>query len=289
VLIPLLAIMGLNEIITRGNEIKDLDKKVLYSGGAVALICLLIALMPSLLSLRTSNHQEYIASLQQFIQDPSLASELANSLLKDRADMAANDAWRSFFIVVLTLAFVWFFVKKKLNAGILIAAVAVITLVDLWSVDKRYLNTESFVDKGIYEKPIPEREVVQLIHLDKDLSYRVFDLTTSPFNDASASYFHKSIGGYHAAKLMRFQELLEHQFNGNLNEDVLDMLNVRYIITKDQSNNSDRIQRRSSALGNAWFVNNIKFVNSNQAEMDALGTFDPKKEAIVNEGLKGQL
>src|SRR5690606_3150517 len=220
---------------------------------------------------------------------PSLASELANSLLKDRADMASNDAWRSFFIVVLTLAFVWFFVKKKLNAGILIAAVAVITLVDLWSVDKRYLNTESFVDKGIYEKPIPEREVDQLIHLDKDLSYRVFDLTTSPFNDASASYFHKSIGGYHAAKLMRFQELLEHQFNGNLNEDVLHMLNVRYIITKDQSNNSDRIQRRSSALGNAWFVNNIKFVNSNQAEMDALGTFDPKKEAIVNEGLKGQL
>lgn len=289
VLIPLLAIMGLNEIITRGNEIKDLDKKVLYSGGAVALLCLLIAVMPSLLSLRISNHQDYVASLQQYIQDPSLASELANSLLKDRADMASNDAWRSFFIVVLTFAFVWFFVKKKLNAGILIAAVAVITLVDLWSVDKRYLNTESFVDKSIYEKPIPEREVDQLIHLDKDLSYRVFDLTTSPFNDASASYFHKSIGGYHAAKLMRFQELLEHQFNGNFNEDVLDMLNVRYVITKDQSNNSDRIQRRSSALGNAWFVNNVKFVNSNQAEMDALGTFDPKKEAIVNEGLKGQL
>ena len=289
VLIPLLAIMGLNDIISRGNEIKDLDKKVLYTGGALAAICLLIALMPSLLSLRNSTHQDFVTSVQQSMPDPSLASELVNSLLADRSDMASKDAWRSFFIVALTFAFVWFFVKKKLSAGILIAAIAVITLVDLWSVDKRYLNNESFVDKSIYEKPIPEREVDQLIHLDKDLSYRVFDLTTSPFNDASASYFHKSIGGYHAAKLMRFQELLENQFNGDLNEDVLDMLNVRYIITKDQSNNSDRIQRRSSALGNAWFVNNIKFVNGNQAEMSALSNFDPKKEAIINEGLKGQL
>jgi len=289
VLMPLLAVMGLNEIITRGNEIKDLDKKVLYTGGAVALICLLVALMPSILSLRTSNHQEFVTYLQQNIPDPNLANELVNSIIKDRADMASQDAWRSFFIVVLTFGFVWFFIKKKLSAGILIAAIAIITLADLWTVDKRYLNTDSFVDKSIYEKPIPEREVDQLIHLDKDLSYRVFDLTTSPFNDASASYFHKSIGGYHAAKLMRFQELLENQFDGNINEDVLDILNVRYIISKDQTNNSDRIQRRSSALGNAWFVNNIKFVNSNQAEMEALSTFDPKKEAIVNEGLKSQL
>ncbi|OYD44798.1 hypothetical protein CHU00_15000 [Sphingobacterium cellulitidis] len=289
VLIPLLAIMGLNEIITRGNEIKDLDKKVLYSGGAVAIICLMIALMPSILALRTANHQEFVAALQQQVQDPTLGAELANALLKDRADLASSDAWRSFFIVVLTAGFVWFYVKKKLTVAVLTAAIAVITIVDLWAVDKRYLNSESFVDKSIYEKPIPEREVDQLIHLDKDLSYRVFDLTTSPFNDASTSFFHKSIGGYHAAKLMRFQELLENQFNGDFNEDVLDMLNVRYIISKDQSNNSDRIHRRSSALGNAWFVNNIRFVNSNQAEMDALNTFDPKKEAIINEGLKGQI
>jgi len=288
VLMPLLAIMGLNEIITRGNEIKDLDKKVLYTAAGVGAICLLIALMPSILSLRASNHQEFVASLQQNVQDPTITSELVNALLKDRADMASKDAWRSFFIVALTFAFVWFFIKKKLSVNVMVAAIVVITLVDLWSVDKRFLNKESFVDKSIYERPIPEREVDQLIHLDKDPSYRVFDLTTSPFNDASASYFHKSLGGYHAAKLMRFQELLEHQFNGGINEDVLDMLNVRYVITKDQSNGSDRIQRRSSALGNAWFVNNVKFVNSNQAEMDALSTFDPKKEAIVNEGLKAQ-
>lgn len=286
VLVPLLAIMAINEIINRGSEIKELDKKVLYSGAGVAIICLLIAVMPSILDLRTSQHQAYLASLQQMIGDQAAAQQVGNALLKDRADMASADAWRSFFIVVLTFGFIWFYIKKKLGIAVLIAGIGVITLVDLWSLDKRYLNNESFVEKSTYERPIREREVDQLIHLDKDLSYRVFDLTTSPFQDASASYFHKSIGGYHAAKLMRFQELLENQFDGNINEDVLDMLNVRYTITKDAENGSERIQRRSSALGNAWFVQNIRFVSSNNAEMDALDTFDPRKEAIINEDLK---
>src|SRR5690606_1103607 len=250
VLIPILAVMTIIELIVRGNEIPKLDKTILYTGGAVAAVCLIVALMPSVLDLRTSQHQQYVAQLQQMVQDQNIANELSNALLKDRANLASKDAWRSFLIVALTIGLVWAFVKKKLSASILIAAIAVITLLDLWTVDKRYLNNDAFVDKSIYDKPIPEREVDQLIHMDKDLSYRVFDLTTSPFQDASASYFHKSIGGYHAAKLMRFQELIENQFNNTLNEDVLDMLNVRYVITKDPSNNSDRIQRRSSALGN---------------------------------------
>ena len=286
VLIPLLAIMGVNEIITKGNEIPQLDKKVLYSGAIIGAICLIIALMPSILSLRTSEHQTYVTSLQQGVGNQELANELVNALIADRSEMASKDAWRSFFIVALTFGFVWFFIKKKLNVAVLIAALGVITLADLWTLDKRYLNNDSFVDKSVYDRPIPEREVDQLIHMDKDLSYRVFDLTTSPFQDASTSYFHKSIGGYHAAKLMRFQELLEHQFNGTLNQDVLDMLNVRYIISKDETNNSERINRRSTALGNAWFVDNIRFVKGSNAEMEALNTFDPKKEAIINEGLK---
>lgn len=288
VLIPILAVLTINELIVRGKEIPKLDKTILYTGGAVAAVCLLVALMPSVLDLRTSQHQQYVAQLQQMVQDQNIANELSNALLKDRADLASKDAWRSFLIVALTIGLVWAFVKKKLSASILIAAIAVITLVDLWTVDKRYLNNDAFVDKSIYDKPIPEREVDQLIHMDKDLSYRVFDLTTSPFQDASASYFHKSIGGYHAAKLMRFQELIENQFNNTLNEDVLDMLNVRYVITKDPSNNSDRIQRRSSALGNAWFVDKVTFVKSNNEEMSTLGNIDPRKEAVVNEGFKNQ-
>ena len=168
VLIPLLAIMAVNEIINRAPEIKDLDKKVLYSGAAVAVICLIVALMPSILDLRTSDHQAYIAQLQQLIGDQAAAQQVANALLKDRADMASSDAWRSFFIVVLTFGFVWFYIKKKLGIAVLIAGSGVITLVDLWSVDKRYLNNDSFVEKSTDDRPIREREVDQVSQLDKD-------------------------------------------------------------------------------------------------------------------------
>src|SRR5690606_12143853 len=135
------------------------------------------------------------------------------------------------------------------------------------SVDKRYLNHNSFMEERLTKRPIDEKEVDQLIRMDKDPSYRVVDLTTNPFTDAHASYFHKSLGGYHAAKLMRFQEILEHQFNGAINEDVLDMFNVRYVMTKDPSNGSERIQRRSTAAGNAWFVDKVTFVKDNAQEM----------------------
>src|SRR5690606_16152837 len=165
----------------------------------------------------------------------------------------------------------------------------IVILADLWSVDKRYLNNDSFVGGRTSNTRIPEREVDQLIRLDKDLSYRVLDLTTNPFSDARASYYHKSLGGYHAAKLMRFQEMLEHQFNGAVNEDVLDMFNVRYLITQNRENNAEQIKRRSTAAGNAWFVDRVTFVNSNAQEMQAISSFDPQKEAFVHEEFKNVL
>jgi len=156
-------------------------------------------------------------------------------------------------------------------------------------VDKRYLNDGSFQDERKAKSHVTEREVDQLIRLDKDPSYRVLDLTTNPFSDAKASYFHKNLGGYHAAKLMRFQEVLEHQFNGAINEDVLDMFNVRYLITQNQQNGAEQIQRRSSAAGNAWFVDRVTFVKDNAQEMQAISSFNPSKEAFVHEEFKNKL
>src|SRR5690606_8027405 len=121
--------------------------------------------------------------------------------------------------------------------------------------------------------------------MDKDPNYRVFDITTNPFADARTSYFHKSLGGYHAAKLMRYQELIERQFAGAINEDVLDMLNTRYLITADDENNQ-RIQRRNTAAGNAWFVDTVTMVASNEAEMEAINTFNPSKQAFIHEEFK---
>ncbi len=288
ILIPLLAILALNELVVRQKEIVDLDKKVLYSFGGVAAVCLVIAVMPNILSFKTSNHQEFIAMLGQNLGDAGVASQLADALIKDRANLASSDAWRSFFIVALIFALVWTYLKQKVSGTVLVLCLGVITLVDLWTVDKRYLNNNTFVDNSLMKNPIQEREVDQLIKLDKDPSYRVFDLTTNPFSDAKASYYHKNLGGYHAAKLMRFQEILEHQFNGAINEDVLDMFNVRYVISIDPSNNAERIQRRSTAAGNAWFVDKVTFVKDNAQEMQAISSFDPIKEAFVHQEFQGK-
>jgi len=289
ILIPLLAVLGVNELVVNRDNIPDLKKKVLYSFGGVAVICLLIALMPSLLDLRGANHQDFIAMLSQQFGDANAANHLAEALIKDRAQIASADAWRSFFIVAIVFAIVWFYIQKKANATVLIIVLGVVTLVDLWSVDKRYLNDSIFVSKSANKTAIPMREVDQLIQLDKDPSYRVLDLTTNAFSDAKTSYYHKSLGGYHAAKLMRFQEILEHQFNGAINEDVLDMFNVRYLITQDPQNGSERIQRRSTAAGNAWFVDKVTMVKDNAQEMQAIGSFDPSKEAFVHDEFKNKI
>lgn len=288
ILIPLLAMLAVNELLTRANQIPDLNKKVLYTFIGVGGFCLLIAFMPSLfLDFRNSQHQQLTASLQQYFGEST--GQVVGALIKDRTSLATADAYRSFFIVLITFGLIWFYIKKKVSMPLFVGVLGVVILADLWSVDKRYLNDDSFVEESVSNTRIPEREVDQLIRMDKDLSYRVLDLTTNPFSDARASYYHKSLGGYHAAKLMRFQEVLEHQFNGALNEDVLDMFNVRYLITKNQENDAEQIKRRSTAAGNAWFVDRVTFVNSNEQEMQAIDSFNPEKEAFVHEEFKSLL
>ena len=286
-LVPVLAILTVNEIATQNNPIKNLDKKSLYVLYGVGGVVLLIALLPDVfLSFKTSTHQATIQQFAQQLQDNTFANELMAALVKDRVSLARMDAFRSLLFVVLTFAIVWLLAKNKLNAKTAIIALGLLTLVDLWGVDKRYLNADRFVDKfQVNRQFVQEREVDKLILMDKDPNYRVLDLTTNPFSDARASYFHKSVGGYHAAKLMRYQELIERQFNNALNEDVLDMLNTRYVITRDEQN-SERIQRRNSAAGNAWFVEKVTLVKDDEEEMRAINGFDPRKEAFVHEEFK---
>lgn len=289
--VPLMAILTVNELLTRAKEIPNLDKKVLYTFVGVGGFCLLVGLMPDLfLNFRNAEHNSLIETFSQQIGDKATASELANQLVLDRKDIASKDAYRSFVLILLTFGLIWFYLKKKLSEGVLFGSLLVLFLFDLWGVDKRFLNDRSFSEKGaVAQQAFQQREVDQLILMDKDLSYRVLDLTTDPFSDARPSYFHKSLGGYHAAKLMRFQEVLENQFNGALNEDVLDMFNVRYLITTDPQSQSQRIIRRSTAAGNAWFVDKITFVKGNAEEMQAISSFDPHKEAFVNQQYQNEI
>lgn len=286
-LVPVLAVLSVNEIIKNGLAIKKLDKKLLYVFYGVGGVALLITVLPDLfLSFKSSNHQAMIQQYGQQLQDNTFANELMAALVKDRASLARTDAFRSLLFVAATFALVWLLIKNKLKAPTAMVILGIVTLIDLWGVDRRYLNDDRFADKLQLARQFnPEREVDKLILMDKDPNYRVFDITTNPFADARTSYFHKSIGGYHAAKLMRYQELIERQFSGAINEDVLDMLNTRYLITADKDNNQ-RIQRRNTATGNAWFVEKVTIVGNNEEEMEAINAFDPAKEAFIHEEFK---
>jgi hypothetical protein len=173
-------------------------------------------------------------------------------------------------------------------------AVIALTLVDMWTVNKRYLNAENFKPK----KPqvanlVPKTPVDEEILKDTDLDYRVYNLTVSPFNDGSTSYYHKSIGGYHAAKLRRYQDIIERylgritpenarQLLGTKYFDVLNMLNTKYLIVKGQTGDAPQLLRNPNALGNAWFVDEIKWVDNADEEIAALADINPAKTAVID-------
>jgi uncharacterized membrane protein YfhO len=156
----------------------------------------------------------------------------------------------------------------------------------MWSVDRRFINNDNFIEKNLMQQQAQPREVDKLIMRDASLDYRVLDLTTSTFTDARPSNFHNTIGGYHAAKLKRYQELIEKQLSSSINEDVLDMLNTKYVIMNSPDGQSQRMENRATAAGNAWFVQKVNYVKNAEEEMAAINSFDPKQVAFVDEKFK---
>jgi len=290
-LVPILAVLAVNELLNGAAHIKNLEKKLLWVFAGLGGLSLLVALGPELfLSLKTSSHSQMLEALNQQIGDRQFAQDIANALVKDRAALARADAFRSLLILALTFGLIWLMVKGKLKAQSGIILLGLVIMADLWTVNKRYLNEERFIEPLQLAREFNTlRQVDELILMDKHPNYRVFDLTTNPFQDARTSYYHKSIGGYHAAKLMRYQELIERQLTSAFNEDVLDMLNTRYVIVTSGQGENQRIQRRETAAGNAWFVERATFVKDNNEEMNSLNSFDPLKEAFVHESFKASL
>ncbi len=287
-LIPILAILAVKEVAFHTEEPKKLLKKFLYSlyiTGGILLI--LIVLPTAILDFRTQNHDQFIQQLTQVTNnDRTFADSIANALIQDRISLARMDALRSLVFVLLGAALVWALIKKKISPQISFGLLAIVILVDMWNIDRRYLNNDKFVDQSVLEQQFKARDVDQLVMRDTS-HYRVLDLSMgNPFTNSTTSYFHKSLGGYHAAKLKRYQEILDKQFSGAINEDVLDMLNTKYIITADESGQKQTMQNRSTAAGNAWFVQNIVYVKNADEEMSAISSFDPKKEMIVHEQFK---
>ncbi len=286
-LFPLLAILAVREVASPTRKPKLLFNKFKYSVWITGGLLLILIVFPTLLfNFKAPNHEDFVKQLLQVTNnDQAFADSISHALIQDRISLTRMDAIRSLIFVLLGAAFIWALIKKKINQQPAFILLAGLILIDMWSVNRRYLNNENFVEKNVLEQQFQPREVDQLIMRDTTPGYRVLDLTIPTFSSATSSYFHKTIGGYHAAKLKRFQEVLDKQFKNAINEDVLDMLNTKYVITAD-SVQSQKIQNRSSACGPAWFVQSIMYVKNADEEMAAINSFDPRKVAFADEKFK---
>lgn len=283
---PILAFLAIKEVLESKDKTFILKKLflALYITGGIAL---LVAVLPTLFfSFKNSIADEsLIAQLTQAFQgDSTFATSIVNgALVQDRASLARIDAIRSLIFVLVTFGILWALITQKIKLQIFSILILAVTLIDLWQIDKRYLKDESFQPKEDAMQVRTPREVDQFILRDTDPDFRVLDLSLgNPFADASTSYFHKTLGGYHAAKLKRFQELIENQFSKSLNQDALDMLNTKYVITADPKTQAVGMKANATACGHAWFVQQVRFADNADQEMQAISSFDPKNEAIID-------
>lgn len=214
------------------------------------------------------------------------AREFVTAIRKDRAAILMADIIRSLIFVLITVAIVALYIKNKINATVLIIGVTLTALIDLLGFGMKYLNEKSFDTKEKYEEnEFPLSAASRSILADKDPNFRVFNLAGGdPFQESKTSYYHKSIGGYHPAKLGIYDDLSAHQLSGQPNVSVLNMLNTKYIF--QQQGNDVIASLNPGALGNAWFVKAVKYVNGPLEEMNALTSFNPKDTLIADEKYK---
>lgn len=301
--IPLLAIMALAQWLNHPEILKDKKQsRYFYLSFAVTGgLCLLFALLPNLFFDNYVSTSERNA-LQGAPQDQLIY--IINDLTKVREGIFTADAWRSFFIILIGTAFLWAYAKGKLKGTLTVAGITILCLWDMWSVNKRYLNDSHFVEPQ-QQLQITKSAADEQILQDKDPDYRVLDFSVNTFNDNATSFFHKSIGGYHPAKLRRYQEMIEYHISqempylrqaaylhqGDLalvNPDsmrVLNMLNTRYIILPLQDGQKIAL-RNPYALGNAWFVDKVDYVKTANEEIESLHSVQPAHTAVVAESYR---
>lgn len=208
----------------------------------------------------------------------------------DRAATMRSDALRSLALVLMAAALLWMYLNSKLKFVWLVAGIGIMTTIDLWQIDKRYISTEDFVTRTTYDNAFQPRAVDQQIMQAEPNrgTYRVMDVTINPYESASTSYFHNTVGGYHPAKLQRIQDVIDRHLSQNFNQEVLDMFNTKYFIGQGQDG-TPQVQLNPSALGNAWFIDTIQFVSNANAEINALNDFRAATTAIINEEFKAEI
>ena len=309
--IPLLAIMALKKIVDEPDYLKNHIKFFWISLACTAGIALVFWLMPGVFfDFISSSENE---ALSQIPAD-QLAPLKAN-LTSLRETIFRDDCIRSIVVILIGVVLMLLFKAKKLQAKPFVGCVIALCLIDMWSVDKRYLNDGMFQPKDDVDQPIAKTVADDQIMKDKGLDYRVLNMTTNTFNENNTSYYHKSIGGYHAAKLRRYQELIDHYIApemqnmnkvlapGNLSQrsdnmiqvtdkanarPALNMLNMKYLIVGQQGQEPVPVENKS-AMGNAWFVNKVDFVDNANEEIDKIGKIDLHHEAVADKKFQSAL
>lgn len=284
---PILAFLAIQEMLTSTDKpyiLKKLTLALYITGG---LLLVLIAIPSVFFNFKPSDYQQGITYLTQALKgDSASANTLANAIVADRESLERADAIRSLIFVVLTFGIVWAFVKQKLSVTMLSVGLLCIVLIDLWQVDKRYLKDANFADKT--DTQVTAREVDNAIAKDTDPDFRVFDASEleNLKQDTFNPFFHKSIGGYSAARLKRYDELMDNQLlKAEPNEAVLNMLNARYFIKTDTTAKLTVIPNPATC-GNAWFVKHVVYAANADKEMQMLANFTPKDTAIVDQQYK---
>ena len=308
---PLLAMMALKRIVDEPEVLKRNWRQALASFVLTGGAALLFAVAPGLFF-------DFISAEEATFYSQQIPG-LADNLVNVRQSIFTADCWRSLAIIVIGCAFLWLYMKGKLKALFMVIALAALCLVDMWTVNKRYLNDEMFnQDKAVRSMPLAKSEADENILKDKSPDYRVLNFCVSTFNDNTTSFYHKSIGGYHAAKMQRYQDLIDHYIAPEMNYvmqgfgqgqveitseneagvpvvqlantdsmKVLNMLNAKYFIMPMQY--GPMAMQNATAMGNAWFVDKLTYVNSANEELDALGKLDLHKEAVADAKFKETL
>ena len=299
--IPLLAALALKRIVDEPTVLTKNMKYVYASLALTAGVALAIALMPSMMGPFVSDQERQMLSGIQGMT-PDVQNMMLSSIATMRGAMVSADAWRSIVIIIIGVAMLLLFKAQKIKAIYLIVGISALCLIDLWQVDKRYLNDEMFVPKSERDTPQQATATDLQILKDKTLSYRVLNFASGAFNENNTSYFHKSIGGYHPAKLRRYQEMIDKyiapemqtamqaiankggvmsEVDGRKLFPILNMLNAKYFIVPLQGNATTSIQN-PYAQGNGWFVDKLTYVADANAEYAGVGKIDVSHEAVAD-------
>lgn len=282
--LPLIAALAIRDIVADPGIIRKKKNFFFASVGLTGGLCLLMYLSPDSFQefFKDGEYNQLQGQLSKAGFSESQAADFLGNVQLARIAIFKEDAGRSFFLILIAAALLFVYVRKPFNSTLLIGALCLLTLGDLWTINKRYLNKENFVSKSLMETPYLPSAADEMIFKDADPYYRVLNTAVNTFNDASTSYFHHSIGGYHGAKLKRYQELIEKQIRNN-NMAVLNMLNTKYFIVRGPEGQDPVAQLNVGALGNAWFVRHLKKVANADAEMKAITRFNPRDTAIYDQ------